>query len=295
MPPTKHSPNAIFLKNLTLHSWLYKFPFGRCSDGPLCLKPALQQEQDDGGVAVSASSCLGPLLFFCFWLFFLFVFAITNTKDPVEKTFCFTGNKKIIYASVKCKKKIDFPSSSCSQTRPLWSLQKQTQVTFVFLYTSAVRGMKGQSQQTEPNCFVPRFRCWWINGETDRQVCLCCSALPFSTCPRQRRQLPPEELSLPTCWCCSRCDLFVVISFVFVPLYVSLFFLATLKPPAEKHGFKPLFWGEKQTLWLPQKHKEFQLWERAQCLCSDACRSAVVVGGVVEVCRHFNRSRKGET
>lgn len=36
--------------------------------------------------------------------FFVFVFfTITNTKDPVEKTFCFTGNKKIIYASVKCK------------------------------------------------------------------------------------------------------------------------------------------------------------------------------------------------
>lgn len=36
--------------------------------------------------------------FFCCCFFF----TITNTKDPVEKTFCFTGNKKIIYASVKC-------------------------------------------------------------------------------------------------------------------------------------------------------------------------------------------------
>lgn len=35
---------------------------------------------------------------------------------------------------------------------------------------------------------------------------------------------------------------------MFVPLYVSLFFYrkATLKPPAEKHGFKPLFLGEKK-------------------------------------------------
>lgn len=109
MPPTNHSPDAIFLKNLTLRSWFYKFPFGRCSDGPLCLKPALRREQDGGSVEASASSRLGPLLFFFVSDFFLFVFAITNTKDPVEKTFCFTGNKKIIYASVKCKKKLTSP------------------------------------------------------------------------------------------------------------------------------------------------------------------------------------------
>lgn len=51
----------------------------------------------------------GTTTFFFVSDFFLFVFAITNTKDPVEKTFCFTGNKKIIYASVKCKRKLTSP------------------------------------------------------------------------------------------------------------------------------------------------------------------------------------------
>lgn len=59
--------------------------------------------------------------FFCFWLFFFVFFTITNTKDPVKKTFCFTGNKNIIYASVKCKNLL--PPDSSSQTRPLWSSQ----------------------------------------------------------------------------------------------------------------------------------------------------------------------------
>lgn len=117
---------------MTPRSWFYKFPFGSCCDGSLCLKPALQQDGDD--VGSSASSCLGPLLFLV-WLIFLFCFdfsTITNTKDPIEKTFCFTGNKKIIYASVKCKR-ITSPSSS-SQTRSLWSLQKPTETHRWLLY-----------------------------------------------------------------------------------------------------------------------------------------------------------------
>lgn len=91
-----------FWKNPTPCSWFYEFPFGCCSDGPLCLKPALQQ--DGGDVAESALPRLGPLLLLFLTLVFFVVvfFTITNTKDPVEKTFCFTGNKKIIYASVKC-------------------------------------------------------------------------------------------------------------------------------------------------------------------------------------------------
>lgn len=78
--------------------------FGHCSDGPLCLKPALRQ--DGGDVAASTSLFWDHYFFFvCFWLsYFQLFFSITNTTDPVEKTFCFTGNKKIIYASVKCKK-----------------------------------------------------------------------------------------------------------------------------------------------------------------------------------------------
>lgn len=75
-----------------------------------------------------------------------------------------------------CFDQIDSPRPLFNQANPGLS-GVYTQVTFVFLYTRpAVRGMKGQSRQTEPDCFVPHFRCWWINGETDSHVCLCCYA-----------------------------------------------------------------------------------------------------------------------
>lgn len=107
--------------------------------------------------------------------------------------------------------------------------------------------MKGQSQQTELNFFVPHFRCWWINGETDSHVCLCCSPLLICWCPQFV--------------CCGRF------------LVVQIFATVVLKPPAEKYGFKPLFFDlkkETEILWLPQKKsKEFQLCtKRTRCLWS---------------------------
>lgn len=159
--------------------------------------------------------------FFCFWLlvFFLVFFTITNTKDPVEKTFCFTGNKKIIYASVKCKNWLPLFIQPNQASLEFTETNRNTPVTFVFLYTTVVRGMKGQSQQTEPNCFVPHFRCWWINGETDSHVCLCCS----TTCPPAPDNTDNSILLI--CWFCSCCDLFVVVvAFLFVPFYFSLLF-----------------------------------------------------------------------
>lgn len=68
----------LFEKNLTPSTWFYKFPFGCCSDGPLCLKPALLQQQNGGGVAVSTSPCLGPLSFFV-WTFFSSIFLPSPT------------------------------------------------------------------------------------------------------------------------------------------------------------------------------------------------------------------------
>lgn len=221
--PPKHFSNAIFLKNPTPRSWFYEFPFGRCFNGPLCLKPALQR--DGGDVAESASSCLGPLLFLFLTLVFFFVFfTITNTKDPVEKTFCFTGNKKIIYASVKCKNLLPLFIQPNQASLEFTETNRNTQVTFVFLYTTAVRGMKGQSQQTELNCFVPSFRCWWINGETDSHVCLCCSAQPSQpNCPPAPDNTD-NSLRLIR-WCCSCRDLFVVVvAFLSVPFNFPWFF-----------------------------------------------------------------------
>lgn len=142
-----------------------------------------------GGVCIVV---FGTTTFFVSDSFFFFVvfFTITNTKDPVKKTFCFTGNKKIIYASVKCKKLLPLFIQPNQASLEFTETNRNTQVTFVFLYTTAVRGMKGQSQQTESNCFVPRFRCWWINGETDSHVCLCCSAPPVP--------LPQTTLTTPS-------------------------------------------------------------------------------------------------
>lgn len=105
--------------------------------------------------------------------------------------------------------------------------------------------MKGQSQQTELNFFVPRFRCWWINGETDSHVCLCCSPLLICWCPQFV--------------CCGRF------------LVVQIFATVVLKPPAEKHGFKPLFWPKKKEnpMATSEKARNFSCAQkRTQCLWS---------------------------
>lgn len=55
--PPKCSSNALFLKNPTPRSWFYKFPFGRCSNGPLCLKTCTStrtRRRRCGGICIVA-------------------------------------------------------------------------------------------------------------------------------------------------------------------------------------------------------------------------------------------------
>lgn len=179
--PPKRFSIAIFLKNPTPRSWFYECPFGRCSDGPLCLKPALQQDGDDAAVCIVVFGTTTFFLFLTLVFFFVF-FTITNTKDPVEKTFCFTGNKKIIYASVKCKNLLPLFIQPNQGSLEFTETNRNTQVTFVFLYTTAVRGMKGQSQQTEPNCFVPTFQVL-MNKRWNWQPCLSLLFCPLTNPP----------------------------------------------------------------------------------------------------------------
>lgn len=213
-------------KNPTPRSWFYEFPFGCCSDGPLCLKNLHFNKM--AAMWRSLHCRVRDHYFFCFWLFFFFVFfTITNTKDPVKKTFCFTGNKNIIYASVKCKNLLP-PIHPAKPGLSGVLRNRNTQVTFVFWYTTAVRGMKGQSQQTEPNCFVQRFRCWWINGETDSHVCLCCSARSSHSLHQPKTILTTSSSfsssdDVVTEWFVCRCCCFLVCSFRF-HFVIFLFF-----------------------------------------------------------------------
>lgn len=184
-------------------------------------------------------------LFFCFWLSFFFFrlfclgfffFTITNTKDPVEKTFCFTGNKKIIYASVKCKKLTSPLHPAKPGLSGVYRNQlKHTGDSCIFLHHCGERIERtAPTDRTQLLCTTFQVM---MNKRWNWQPCLSLLFCPPPTfiCPRGDWLL---LLLLLIRWCCSCWSVFVVLdAFLFVPLFSPF----TLKPPAEKHGFKPLF------------------------------------------------------
>lgn len=208
--------------------------FGHCSDGPLCLKPALRQ--DGGDVAASTSLFWDHYFFFvCFWLsYFQLFFSITNTTDPVEKTFCFTGNKKIIYASVKCKK---ITSPLQNQASLEFTETNSNTHSWLLYFCTPLRWEDWKDSPNRQNQFLCTTFQVLMNKRWNWQPCL-----SLSFCPRPDWQL----FSFP-----SAADVAAVVMSLLLwtlsCLFVSLAFFffsknkVTLKPPAEKHGFNLFF------------------------------------------------------
>lgn len=99
--------------------------------------------------------------------------------------------------------------------------------------------------------------------------------------PHSHSPAPDNIDNLLIRWCCSCCDLFVVVvAFLFVPFSLPRFPLRkVIKPPAEKHGFKPLFWKEKESYGYLRKARNTSCKKMAQCFWSEACSSCVVWWG----------------
>lgn len=158
------------------------------------LKPALQQ--DGGDVAESALSCSGPLLFLFLTLVFVFFvfFTITNTKDPVEKTFCFTGNKNIIYASVKCKNFTPLHPAKPGLSGVLRNQQKHTGDFCVFIHHCSERNERTvPTDRTQLLCTTFQVL---MNKRWNWQPCLSllfCPLLPSLHQPHQYWHLPPSS------------------------------------------------------------------------------------------------------